>query len=418
MMLLYWLVVMLIGSEAREGNPSKRIVRVLRSRSLKMKYVGEHAKKIGMFNSVLGLEVPGSLFRSDWWENLGGESESSKSSKTKTGKKTQSKKSLKSIFEKSSKKGSSHSASKKYKRSDAPRPTSAPSSFAFDTIGTEVPTLSIAITQLPTPPVLSPTGLPTTQVVAVTPSEPPTSRPTPNPTEIPTITAVTLAPTTLPVTPSPTLIPSAAPTPSTPDPTSLAPTSPATTLAPTGQSTNLDVTTPPTELPTDNPTAATTTTPPTNVPTPSTTNSDPFDITFTFVDTAANDETLIRQSASRWESVISSGEEAVSGIGLTSIFAFAQAGCTYPDEIDDLHLCSGMFDEVSDGAGGALAVAGAERTRPNGVPFTGLMAFDPADQSSLDTLTVLHEMGHGTNGLSLVNNLYLSIACSRSYSSR
>lgn len=59
-------------------------------------------------------------------------------------------------------------------------------------------------------------------------------------------------------------------------------------------------------------------------------------------------------------------------------------------------VCSGVFSERSDGKGNVLGFGGAERTRSNGLPFTGIMFFDPADIDTLSNEIALHEMGHGT----------------------
>jgi hypothetical protein len=84
-----------------------------------------------------------------------------------------------------------------------------------------------------------------------------------------------------------------------------------------------------------------------------------------------------------------------SGKGLKSLFSFGSA-CTYPDVIDDIHLCVGYFEGgFTDGKGGTLGIGGPEKLRPGtGVrtPYTGIISLDPADSVSFNT--VLHEMGH------------------------
>ena len=383
------------------------------------------------YDSLLGLYLgsrPAKVKRA-------GESSSSSSS---SGKKNTNKKfvaSLKSVLYQGKEK-SSKSSKREGRNGATNQPTPDPILLPFDPLFTLFPTSS-RFTSQPTirpttspveAPVLSaPTSRPTSQTI-VTTSSPTTSSPTSNPTSRPTTndvaatSAPTLTPTVGPTTndvaaaSAPTLTPTVGPTTGavtsaptfspTDRPTETGATTGAPTLNPTVGPTNV-ATVAPTTAPTMSPTQ------PGTLP-PTAGDLDPFDITFTFVDMTLDGENLVRSSAARWESVVLSGEDSASGVGVTSTFDFAQPLCTYPDEIDDLHICSGVFAAISDGVGGALAFGGAERTRANGVPFTGLMAFDPADQSSLDSTTVLHEMGHGKNHLQLclrtsISAVHLSI---------
>ena len=58
-------------------------------------------------------------------------------------------------------------------------------------------------------------------------------------------------------------------------------------------------------------------------------------------------------------------------------------------------VCSGVFPDISDGPDGVLGFGGSEHLRPNGLPFTGIIMFDPADVATIDAALVLHELGHG-----------------------
>jgi hypothetical protein len=121
-----------------------------------------------------------------------------------------------------------------------------------------------------------------------------------------------------------------------------------------------------------------------------------FDITFTFINVPVASQGVIQQAAARWEEVIVGDLPEQSGKAVKSLFAFGSA-CTYPDVIDDFHLCIGYFTGgFTDGPGGTLGLGGPDRLRSTNprTPYTGIISLDIAD--ALDFNTVLHEMGHGT----------------------
>jgi Leishmanolysin len=76
-------------------------------------------------------------------------------------------------------------------------------------------------------------------------------------------------------------------------------------------------------------------------------------------------------------------------------------GCSYPNVIDDLHMCI-FYDELaSDGVQGNLAYAYVEHMRQDDsmFPVAGVIGFDPADVDRLINrnvieLVILHEMAH------------------------
>jgi hypothetical protein len=121
-----------------------------------------------------------------------------------------------------------------------------------------------------------------------------------------------------------------------------------------------------------------------------------FDITFTFINVPVASQGVIQQAAARWEEVIVGDLPEQSGKAVKSLFGFGSA-CTYPDVIDDFHLCIGYFTGgFTDGPGGTLGLGGPDRLRSTNprTPYTGIISLDIAD--ALDFNTVLHEMGHGT----------------------
>jgi hypothetical protein len=120
-----------------------------------------------------------------------------------------------------------------------------------------------------------------------------------------------------------------------------------------------------------------------------------FDITFTFINVPVASQAIIQQAAQRWESVVVGDLSEQSGVGIKSQFSFASSSCTYPNRIDDFHLCVGYFtDGFTDGPGKTLGIGGPDRLRSSSprTPFTGVISLDPAD--TLDFNTILHEMGH------------------------
>lgn len=261
------------------------------------------------------------------------------------------------------------------------RPTSEPS-FPLASDVTEPPTTPGPTAQ-PTPqptstPSRSPVRAPTTSSPTKSPTVPPTPNPTRPPTNGPTARP-TLRPTPRP-TPSPTDAPTERPTPRpTPRPTQA-----------------------PTPRPTTNPTAA-----------PDST----FDMTFNFHDLGSVKEAAVRSAAERWESIIVADLMDMDGSMLEPIFDFAIGSCNYPDVIDDLHstyrsngqpcclshltfvslllaVCVGVFHDSFDGPSGFLGFGGTEYIRPNGLPFTGIIFFDPDDADMLSSVIIQHEMAH------------------------
>ena len=76
----------------------------------------------------------------------------------------------------------------------------------------------------------------------------------------------------------------------------------------------------------------------------------------------------------------------------------------------NLPVCSGVFPDISDGPGGILGFGGSERLRANGLPFTGIILFDPDDVATVSDDVALHELGHGMYKLSM-STISDSVAC-------
>ena len=104
------------------------------------------------------------------------------------------------------------------------------------------------------------------------------------------------------------------------------------------------------------------------------------------------DQKFFTNATDRWQSiVIGDLEDVVFGGGRSSL------GCTYPQSVDDLHICA-SFGTI-DGAGRILGYASPSYTRgTQGLTVAGEMKFDSADIPTLRTgnlaAVILHEMGH------------------------
>ncbi|GEM49597.1 leishmanolysin-related zinc metalloendopeptidase [Deinococcus cellulosilyticus] len=114
--------------------------------------------------------------------------------------------------------------------------------------------------------------------------------------------------------------------------------------------------------------------------------SDPFDIDLDFsADTllTTSQKAIFEQAASRWEQVITHGLSNIN-----------DGGTIY----DDLVIKASAV--AIDGVGGILGQAGPEFIRnSNSLPLSGIMQFDSADLSNMETSgilynVILHEMGH------------------------
>jgi hypothetical protein len=111
-----------------------------------------------------------------------------------------------------------------------------------------------------------------------------------------------------------------------------------------------------------------------------------------------------------WQSIIV-GDKASVG---TADFADDGCAASYPDVIDDMHICG--RDATIDGLGGILGSANINYVRStDGTPIAGTMEFDKDDVAAMINdgtyyTVIVHEMGHilGLGSLWQQNNLVVS----------
>ena len=136
----------------------------------------------------------------------------------------------------------------------------------------------------------------------------------------------------------------------------------------------------------------------------STTPSTPFIIDLDLTDSVSSgtDRAIFRSARDKWESIIVGDLPPVSRSELT---LEADPGCSYPDVIDDLHIC--CLYQAIDGPAKILGMANWRERRRDGLPMTGRIRLDSDDTErliDLDRLQSLieHEMAH-VSGLSPVS---------------
>lgn len=127
-----------------------------------------------------------------------------------------------------------------------------------------------------------------------------------------------------------------------------------------------------------------------------------IDLDLTDSVSSGTDRALFRSARDTWESIVVGDLPSVPSSELTLT---ADPGCSYPETIDDLHVCC-LYEEI-DGPSKILGLANWRERRPDGLPMTGRIRLDSEDTErliDLDRLQTLieHEMAHVRLSLSIV----------------
>ena len=120
-----------------------------------------------------------------------------------------------------------------------------------------------------------------------------------------------------------------------------------------------------------------------------------YNIELDLVGVNASDLIFFADSELRWESIIRGDLASAS----TLFFDPPEAGCVYPEVVDDLYICARYV--AIDGPNKIVGSAGPRYTRSstNLLTITGDMEFDSADINNLKSRgnfgsVILHEIGH------------------------
>jgi hypothetical protein len=119
-----------------------------------------------------------------------------------------------------------------------------------------------------------------------------------------------------------------------------------------------------------------------------------YDITLDLSLVPDSDHFYFTQSAIRLRNIVTAG---LTPVPSEELLQAPDEGCSYPEIIDDVYICSQYID--IDGRNGTLAAAGPLyiRSQTNYLPITGGMIFDKADIAMVKATgyfgtIILHEM--------------------------